>query len=349
MHNFRAPGVGPLNTMALGFYEQWVNGQRAISHGGDTVWFHSDLWLFPQSDIGLYISMNSAGAEGAAHAVRSALFHKFADRYLPGGNKDGKVDDATARQHAQMMAGNYVTSRGSFTTFLSLLSLLGQAKIVVGEDGKIAFPSLDGLSGAARDWVEVAPFVWRDTNTGERLAADVRDGKVVRFSLDLGSPFMVFEPAPFGRNAAWLLPALLASLGIVLLAALAWPVRALVRRSYGTKLALQGRSRLAYRLSRGFSWAVLVAAAGWMGLIAAFSEDIGAIGGPLDWLIILLRIVTPIAALGLAASAGWLLLLAFRDKRRWTAKLGATLLLLAGLLLLWVTLSSHLYGFNMVY
>src|SRR5690606_15450748 len=26
MHDFRAPGVGPLNTMALGFYEQWVNG-----------------------------------------------------------------------------------------------------------------------------------------------------------------------------------------------------------------------------------------------------------------------------------------------------------------------------------
>src|SRR3546814_2150919 len=70
--------------MALGFYEQWVNGQRAIAHGGDTVWFHSYLWLFPDADTGVFISMNSAGKDGAAGAVRSALFHKFADRYLPG-------------------------------------------------------------------------------------------------------------------------------------------------------------------------------------------------------------------------------------------------------------------------
>src|SRR3546814_8988886 len=72
----------PLNSMALGFYEQWVNGQRAIAHGGDTVWFHSYLWLFPDADTGVFISMNSAGKDGAAGAVRSALFHKFADRYL---------------------------------------------------------------------------------------------------------------------------------------------------------------------------------------------------------------------------------------------------------------------------
>ena len=64
MHDFKAPGVGPLNSMALGFYEQWVNGQRAIAHGGDTVWFHSYLWLFPEDDIGVYVSMNSAGTAG---------------------------------------------------------------------------------------------------------------------------------------------------------------------------------------------------------------------------------------------------------------------------------------------
>ncbi len=106
MHDFKAPGVGPLNSMALGFYEQWVNGHRAIAHGGDTVWFHSYLWLFPDADIGVYISMNSPGKAGDAGAVRSALFHKFADRYLPGTEKPGQVDAKTAAQHARMMVGN---------------------------------------------------------------------------------------------------------------------------------------------------------------------------------------------------------------------------------------------------
>lgn len=349
MHDFKAPGVGPLNSMALGFYEQWVNGHRAIAHGGDTVWFHSYLWLFPDADIGVFISMNSAGKAGDAGAVRSALFHKFADRYLPGTATPGAVDAKTARQHAQMMVGHYESSRGSFTNFMSLFGLLGQAQVGMTEDGKLSIPGLDGLGAGARDWVEVEPFVWRDTGTGERLAAEVKDGRVTRWSLDPGSPFMVFEPARASANAAWLIPALIAALGIVLLAALAWPVRALVRRNFGATFALEGKARRAYRLSRLFAWLVLAALAGWIGLIAAFSADIGSIGGPLDWLIHLLRILTPVAAFGLLATAGWHLWLSIKDKRKWTMKFGAVLLLLAGLVLVWVTLVFHLYGFGMVY
>jgi CubicO group peptidase (beta-lactamase class C family) len=349
MHDYKAPGVGPLNSMALGFYEQWVNGHRAIAHGGDTVWFHSYLWLFPDSDIGLYISMNAPGKAGDAGAVRSALFHKFADRYLPGTEKPGAVDAKTAKQHAQMMVGHYVSSRGSFTNFLSVLGLLGQAQIGLTEDGKLSFPALDGLGAGARDWVEVEPFVWRDTGTGERLAAEVKDGRVVRMSVDAGSPFMVFEPAPAATNSAWLSPAMLFALAMVVLAALAWPVRALVRRSYKAEFALTGPSLRAYRASRGFAWLVIAALVGWGALVAAFSADIGSIGGPLDWLIHLLRILTPLASFGLLATAGWHLVRTVKDKRAWTMKLGAVLLVLAALVLVWVTLVFHLYGFDMVY
>ncbi|KTE25809.1 hypothetical protein ATE69_11305 [Sphingopyxis sp. H071] len=51
----------------------------------------------------------------------------------------------------------------------------------------------------------------------------------------------------------------------------------------------------------------------------------------------------------LLATAFWHLLLSIRDKRRWTVKLGATLLVLAGVTFVWVTLALHLYGFNMVF
>jgi len=349
MHDFKAPGVGPLNSMALGFYEQWVNGHRAIAHGGDTEWFHSYLWLFPDADVGVYISMNSPGAAGDAGAVRSALFHKFADRYLPGTEAAGRVDAKTAKAHAEMMVGHYFSSRGSFTNFMSLFGLLGQPQINLTEDGKINVPGLDGLSAGARDWVEVEPFVWRDTNSGERLAAEVKDGKVVRWSLDAGSPFMVFEPAPFATNAAWLNPALIFALVVIVLAALAWPVRALVRRSYGASFALEGKSLRAYRLSRAFAWLAIVAVAGWFGFVAAFSADIGSVGGPLDWLIQSLRFLTPLAAFGLLATAAWHLWLSIQGKRKWTMKLGAVLLILAALVLVWVTLAFHLYGFGMVY
>ncbi|MGH6632641.1 MAG: serine hydrolase, partial [Sphingopyxis sp.] len=252
-------------------------------------------------------------------------------------------------EHAQMMVGNYVSSRGSFTNFASLFGLLGQATISLTADGKIALAAMEGSSAIAPDWVEVEPFVWRDKGTGERLAAEVKDGRVTRWSLDAGSPFMVFEPAPASVNAALLNPALIFAFGISILTALAWPVRALVRRSFKADFALEGKARRAYRLSRIFAWAAIAALAGWIGLIATFSADIGALGGPLDWLIYPLRILTPVAAFGLLATAGWHLWLSIKDKRRWTMKLGAVLLILAALVLVWVTLAFHLYGFGMVY
>ncbi|MGB3844594.1 MAG: serine hydrolase, partial [Sphingopyxis sp.] len=123
----------------------------------------------------------------------------------------------------------------------------------------------------------------------------------------------------------------------------------LVRRSFGAEFALTGKARRAYRLSRLFAWLVLVAVAGWLGLIAAFSADIGAVGGPLDWLIQSLRLLTPIATFGLLAASAWHLVQTVRDKRRWTMTLGAVLLLLAALVLVWVTIAFNLYGFGLVY
>lgn len=349
MHEYDGPGLGPLNTMALGFYEQWVNGRRVIAHGGDTQWFHSYLWLFPEDDIGVYVSMNSGGVAGASGAIRSALFHGFADRYLPGEETKARVDEETAREHANMLAGHYVSSRGSFTNFMRVLGLLGSLEITVGADGKIAFPALDGLTAGARDWVEVEPFVWRDTATGERLAAEIEDGRVVRVSLDAVSPFMVLEPAPAAYNPAWLLPALLASLALVFLAAIAWPVRAIVRRRFAATFALNGKSLTAWRVSRGFAWLTLIAVAGWIGLIISFSSDLGSIAGPLDWLIILLRLLTPLATFGLLIASAWHLWLCWSQRRAWTMRIGAILLVLAAAVLVWVTVGFNLYGFNMVY
>jgi CubicO group peptidase (beta-lactamase class C family) len=349
MHDYQARRLGPLNTMALGFYEQRVNGHRAIAHGGDLDHFHTYLWLFPDKGLGLYISMNSAGIDGASQAIRSALFHKFADRYLPGAEPGGQVDAATAREHVALVSGHYVSSRGSFTNFLRVLGLLQQYEVTATEDGKLALPGLDGLSAAARDWTEVAPFVWRDRLTGERLAAEVQDGRVVRVSTDAISPFMMLLPASFAVNTAWLYPALFAALALVLIAALGWPVGALARRHYGAALPFEGRARTAWRASRLFAWAAIAVVVGWGWMISSFISDTGSIGGPLDWLIQSLRILTPLAAFGLLASALWHVWLSWRAKRRWTVKLGGVLLMLSAAVLCWVTVTYNLYGLGLVY
>ncbi len=349
MHNYRAPGVGPLNRMALGFYEQVINGQRSISHGGDTDYFHSDMWIFPESGIGMFISMNSRGANAAAYGLRGTIIHKFADRYFPEQRSFTPIDAATARKHAQMISGTYSSSRGSYTNFMSVFGLLGGTKINALPDGTISLPGLDLLSATPRNWVEVEPFVWRDTNSGERIAADVKNGKVHRVSMDVISPFMVLVPASAATNPAWLLPALIGAIAICLLAVIMWPVRALVRRHYGAAFALKGKSLTAYRLSRGTAALVLIVVAGWVVLVQTFMADSGALGGDLDPLIYLLRFATPVAAFGLFAAATWHLVRCFRDGSNWSLKLGAALLVAAGLILSWVTIAYKLYGFGMVF
>ena len=73
-----------LPAMALGFYHEDRNGLNIVGHGGDTVFFHSDLHLFLDKNVGLYMSMNSIGKNGAAHALREELAAAVRRSLFPG-------------------------------------------------------------------------------------------------------------------------------------------------------------------------------------------------------------------------------------------------------------------------
>ena len=55
------PSVG----MAVGFFERDRNGHRVREHGGDTQFFHSKLAMFMDDNVGIFLSFNSTGKEGA--------------------------------------------------------------------------------------------------------------------------------------------------------------------------------------------------------------------------------------------------------------------------------------------
>ncbi|HVJ39153.1 MAG TPA: serine hydrolase domain-containing protein, partial [Stenotrophomonas sp.] len=164
MHSTGQASVGTLNRMMLGFYETSINGHRAIAHGGDTQWFHSDLELFLDDGVGIFVSMNSSGRDGATRYLRGELITQFADRYFPGTPaKAAGVSAADAKLHAQQLAGTYESSRRPETTFLSLANLLGAVKAVANEDGTVSVSIDLSPAGAPRKWHEVAPYVWQDT------------------------------------------------------------------------------------------------------------------------------------------------------------------------------------------
>ena len=128
MHGTPLTIIPGLNRMLLGFYETNTNGRRVIAHGGDTQYFHSDLQLYIDDGVGYFISVNSAGKEGAAGPLRGAFFRQFSDRYLPGPDFKGKVDEATAKEHAQAIAGTYLFARRAESSLISVLRLSAAAQ-----------------------------------------------------------------------------------------------------------------------------------------------------------------------------------------------------------------------------
>lgn len=349
MHTTRAAyGIGPLPRMMLGFYEVPINGQRVISHGGDTVGFHSEFFLFTDANVGLFISFNSAGRGGASLPLRRALFEQFTDRYFPAPRDNRRVPPAMAAEHARAMAGNWVASRRAQSSFFNITELLGQTTIGVGKDGELVLPLPLGQGAPARRWVEVEPYVWRDLNSHEVLAAQVENGQVVRWSFGTISPFTVYDREPWHRNSALLLPLLFASLAILFLTAIFWPVRWLVRRRFGATLALERRPLLSYRLVRSFAWLMLVVLVGWLMLLSSFGE-LSRMGPGLDLFLHILQALTFIALLGGLALFLWDAWLVWRGKRGWKAKLWSLALVFAALVVVWIGFAFHLLNFSANY
>src|SRR3546814_11816503 len=85
---------------------------------------------------------------------------------------------------------------------------------------------------------------------------------------------MMFEPAPWYLSSAWLLPALLLGLGVLVITALSWPIGWAARRRYGAKLAFAGHDLKAYRQVRGFSALVVLVLLGWAVAIGVLMSDI---------------------------------------------------------------------------
>ncbi|MEO6114632.1 MAG: serine hydrolase domain-containing protein [Sphingomicrobium sp.] len=349
MHNSPLTILPPLNRMQLGFFETNVNGRQVNAHLGDTLGFHSSLHLFMREGVGFYVSFNSGGKEGAVGALRGAMFHDFADRYFPGVQRDARVDPKVAAEHAKAMAGNWIVSRRWESNYLKFAGLLGQATISTDDKGQLVVSNLLGPSGVPRKWDEIAPFVWRDADGEDRLAAQVVDGRPVRWSMDFMSPFMVFDRAPAGQSAGWIMPALYASLAVLALTFFFWPAAWLVRRQYKSELAVTGRARQAYRATRavaGLSLAVLI---GWLVVVSVLLADASKLNASSDFWLWLLQILGAVVFIGAVLVSGWNAWLTWTDGRRWTRKLWSVLILLASLLVLYVAYTFGLISMTVNY
>jgi CubicO group peptidase (beta-lactamase class C family) len=335
-----------MNAQALGFYEESRNGHRIIGHAGDTEYFHSNLHLIPDANVGFFVSYNSAGRDDVS--PREVLFQKFLDRYFPFTIPNDPTL-STAAEDAKQVAGIYKISRRFQTNILAVLTVLGEAKIVVDPKDNTIFvdDAFKNPNGVPKHFREVGPMLFRDADGQDKLAF-VKDAKG-HFICYIDFPFMVFQRIgnPFNQTMVnYLIVGF--SLGVIALTLLFWPVAAILRWHYGKPLTLDSRGRrmrLILRVICALDLLFVILFA------VAFSslEKLGGLGRHGDLWMHLIQVIGVLGAIGslyaiLAAEVTW------TDKQQWVwYRVWNVLLAFACVGFFWFAYHWHMFNFDLHY
>lgn len=184
-----------ISGMAYGFFENIVNDQYIISHGGDTILFHSGLFLLPEQNVGLFVSTNAVGGGGVADAVGRA----FADRYFPIEKAADPVPSADFDSRALKYVGEYHMSRSNFTGFEKIIMLLTPISIKVDENKNIIL----SVAGETSQYVEVEPGLLVNREYPDEMAVMKEENGQV--TIHPSAPFVFIKTPWYGSMSLHLL------------------------------------------------------------------------------------------------------------------------------------------------
>ncbi|MDZ4776949.1 MAG: serine hydrolase domain-containing protein [Alphaproteobacteria bacterium] len=178
-----APGV---NGVAWGMLQSHSpGGWRAWGHGGDTLRFHSELAIYPELKLGVFVTTNTT----SGGALRDFLPGAIADR-VGGANPavtPAPAPDPEQRAALRRFAGAYMVDRRSYSNAERAFCLVNCAiNVQVAANGQLI---LSGGGGASRlaplDAADrgggVIVHRFRNLDSGETAAFVERDGKIVRY------------------------------------------------------------------------------------------------------------------------------------------------------------------------
>jgi hypothetical protein len=316
-----------------------------IGHGGDTVFFHTELNLLPEEGVGIFYTFNSRGRENAVYGLRKALFDQFMDRYFPPASPTPDPPALpSAVSDAQKIAGRYQESRRVEHGFLSLFYLLQQTVISAKPDGTIAAPRL--LEPGEATFREIAPDLWREVGGTHELALRTVAG--VKTVIDSEEPISVLQPVPFLRSAFLNLTILLASLAILALTVVLWPIAALLRRRYGRPADSKELRRLRLWVGAVVVFVLLFVVAWIVLLMPVLSLKLWVYSTRLDPVVRALQIVGLLVIAAVAVGVWSLWRISALQASRWVWIRNAALA--AALLgIVWIGFAGKLFSFNLNY
>jgi CubicO group peptidase (beta-lactamase class C family) len=236
------PGLG------ITFMEYLTDPVRIIGHGGDTVYFHSDMILVPDAHLGYFLSYNSLGRD--VGGGRGEVWRTLVNRYFPSAAKaKTDVDLNTAKGNGHAVTGVYEGTRRGETTFLKILALLDQFSVTSDKEGVVRVEGMKNQSGDLKRWREIAPLIYQEVDGLEKIG----------FRRDASGDVDELLPFPAiyeGQRVPWYASKVFVgvlvggSLLLALLTVLLWPVAAIIRKRYQRPLFDTKSNRLLYFFSR---------------------------------------------------------------------------------------------------
>jgi CubicO group peptidase (beta-lactamase class C family) len=224
----------PLSVMGLNFYQREVAGVAFLGHRGDTSTFQDDMVLLPALNIGIYVSYTAQ----ADDSQRDELEQAFVTRFLKVPAPEGTTFVARAAD-ASNVAGWYEHTRRSETNLFSVEELFTQRRIKVDGEGSILSRTA-GYFAKPQRWVkrtEIAPYIFA-SEAGEKWAFAHKSRGLTVLETSDGTSGRV--RVPWYRTAEFVQAVMTASLLIMSLGVLVWPLAALV----GVKLWPASRPRI---------------------------------------------------------------------------------------------------------
>lgn len=345
MHSRQYAPDPHVNGMCLGFYEDSRNGHRVIAHGGDTVFFHSDLHLILDADVGIFVSYNSAGrGEGEP---RGPLYHQFMDRYFPY-TPPSPPSVASSAQDARNVSGTYIPSRRPQDNILYLFALLGEQNVAPGKDGTLVIVGQKGINGAPIYWHEEAPNVWYNPDDPQSLTVFDREPNG-RWQMGGEFPAEVGQQVGFTLSKGFIQNSLVAILIVFVLTLILWPVAALIRWHYGWKLEASASERRARKSARIVCAIDLLFWILFGGTIMQAGSHLNLLSSSADWWFRVMQIIGWIGIIATIVCIINYLRVRGVQGRWWWTKVHDVIIVLAALMSIWLIIITHVLSFSLKY
>lgn len=212
-----------VNSVRLGFYDMSQNGVTIFGHAGDSYWFHSIMALFPNQNMGLFLSLNSRQGGNVTRAVLS----DFVDYYFP--ERTSYSDTLTfSQKYLERFEGSYRSIRYSRERFTKVLALSETFPVSATDDGQLQ----TRIGGKVQRWLPVDSLTFRKVNSTDNLAFRENDKGEIAYLFRDDMPFNAFEKVP-PIERQWvqlsLFVLIVISVGLTLIY---WPLVYLIRRKY---------------------------------------------------------------------------------------------------------------------